>query len=136
MDDRHSIYRRVFFRPMAKLQLFVLILNATGSGITLYIVNVYGQNLTVSVDGGTPTNHTVPGPSGERCPIPEFDGYCPVYGVAIYNIQGLYTDKPHTLHVVPDARTLYFDYAVVNDTVLSPTSSAAANHSTSGSSKK
>jgi hypothetical protein len=94
------------------------VLHDIGSGITLYIVTDGLHSVNASIDGGTPTNHMVGNPTPYSREL---------YNVVIYDVQGLHSDKAHSLHVVPVSGLFWFDYAIVNDTVLLSPNPTATN---------
>jgi hypothetical protein len=78
-----------------------------GSGITFYVFS--SSEVNVSIDGDLPGNFRNDCSDVSMC-----------YNSSLFDIQGLYTDTPHNLHVLCLDVHLFFDYVKVNDTLRPP----------------
>ena len=90
-------------------------LPGSGIGIYVYQPNMTYMNVSIVLDGGPPKIQTV---------FPNETGYS-LYNSSLYNIQSL-SFSGHVIDIALqffDGAHLFFDYAAVNDTQPSPTSS-------------
>ncbi|KAF8552832.1 hypothetical protein OG21DRAFT_1511006 [Imleria badia] len=94
----------------------------TGSGITIYVLQAGAQgiNASLTIDGGAPKYNVLPAPPG-----PNF--YTP--SVTLFSIQGMTTGNHTATMTVQNWNNIFsgmmFDYAVINQTVVSTTTTSS-----------
>ncbi|KAH0831337.1 hypothetical protein J3R83DRAFT_13988 [Lanmaoa asiatica] len=102
----------------------------TGSGITIYVLQAGAQgiNASLTIDGGAPNYYVLPAPRG-----PNF--YTP--NVTLSSIQGITTGNHTATMTVQNWDNIFsgmmFDYAVINQTIVSRTTTSSVTSSTAAS---
>ncbi|KAF9225063.1 hypothetical protein BS17DRAFT_879796 [Gyrodon lividus] len=95
----------------------------TGSGITIYVLQAGAQgiNASLTIDGGTPKYNVLSAPPGPNFYIPN---------VTLFSVQGITTGNHMATMTVQNWDNIFsgmmFDYAAINETIVSPTTTSSS----------